>query len=43
VVRSIPLLDQAGLDAVRQWEYPPTLLNGVAVPALVTVTINFTP
>jgi protein TonB len=43
VVRSIPLLDQAALDAVRQWEYTPTLLNGVPVPVLVTVTINFTP
>ena len=42
VVRSIPLLDQAALDAVRQWEYLPTLLNGVPVPVLVTVTINFT-
>jgi protein TonB len=43
VVRSIPLLDQAALDAVRQWEYTPPLLNGVPVPVLVTVTINFTP
>ena len=42
VVRSIPLLDQAALDAVRQWEYTPTLLNGVPVPVLVTITINFT-
>lgn len=42
VVRSIPLLDQAALDAVQQWEYTPTLLNGVPVPVLVTVTINFT-
>jgi TonB family protein len=42
VLRSIPLLDQAALDAVRQWEYTPTLLNGVPVPVLVTVTISFT-
>ena len=42
VVRSIPLLDEAALDAVRQWEYTPSLLNGVPVPVLVTVTINFT-
>jgi TonB family C-terminal domain len=42
VVRSIPMLDQAALDAVRQWEYTPTLLNGVPVAVLVTVTINFT-
>jgi TonB family protein len=42
VVRSIPLLDQAALDAVQQWEYTPTLLNGVPVPVIVTVTVNFT-
>ncbi len=42
VLKSIPLLDQAALDAVRQWEYEPTLLNGVAVPVIVTVTVNFT-
>jgi TonB family protein len=42
VVRSIPLLDRAALDAVRQWEYLPTMLNGSPVPVLVTVTINFT-
>ena len=41
VLRSIPMLDQAALDAVRQWEYRPTLLNGVAVPVVMTVTINF--
>ena len=42
VLQSIPLLDQAAIDAVRQWEYTPTLLNGVAVPVIMTVTINFT-
>jgi periplasmic protein TonB len=42
LLRSIPLLDQAALDAVRQWEYEPTLLNGVAVPVIMTVTVNFT-
>ena len=42
VLRSVPLLDQAALDAVRQWEYEPTLVNGVAVPVIVTVTVNFT-
>jgi len=24
-----PLLQQAALDAVRQWRYQPTLLNGI--------------
>lgn len=42
VVRSVPLLDQAALDAVRQWEYMPTLLNGVPVPVVTIVTVNFT-
>jgi len=42
VLRSIPLLDQAALDAVRQWQFAPTLLNGVGVPVIMTVTVNFT-
>jgi protein TonB len=42
VLRSIPLLDQAAIDAVRQWEYTPTTLNGVPVPVIMTVTVNFT-
>ena len=42
VLRSIPLLDQAALDAVRQWKFTPTLLNGTAVPVIMTVTVNFT-
>ena len=42
VLRSIPLLDQAAIDAVRQWEYTPTLLNGAPVPVIMTVTVQFT-
>ena len=42
LLRSVPLLDQAALDAVRQWQYTPTTLNGVAVPVIMTVTVNFT-
>jgi TonB family protein len=41
VLRSIPLLDQAAIDAVRQWEFTPTLLNGAPVPVIMTVTVNF--
>jgi protein TonB len=41
VLRSVPGLDQAALDAVRQWRYRPTLLNGVPVSILVTVTVTF--
>jgi TonB family protein len=43
VLRSIRLLDQAALDAVRQWEFTPTLLNGTAVPVVMTATVNFMP
>jgi TonB family protein len=42
VLRSIPLLDQAALDAVEHWKFTPTLLNGVPVPVVMTVTVNFT-
>ena len=42
VLRSKPLLDEAALDAVRQWVFTPTLLNGVPVPVIMTVTVNFT-
>ena len=41
VLRSVDLLDQAAVDAVRQWEFTPTLLNGVPVSVLMTVTVNF--
>ena len=43
VLRSIPLLDRAALDAVRQWEYAPALLNGAPVPVIMTVTMQFLP
>jgi protein TonB len=42
VLRSIPLLDAAAIEAVKQWQYTPTLLNGVPVPVIMTVTVNFT-
>ena len=41
VLRSVPLLDQAALDAVSQWLYQPTLLNGAPVPVIMTATVNF--
>ena len=41
VLKSVPLLDQAAVDAVRQWRFTPTLLNNVAVPIIMTVTVNF--
>ena len=41
ILRSIPMLDQAAIDAVMQWEFTPTLLNGAPVPVIMTVTVNF--
>ena len=36
-----PLLDAAAVEAVRQWRFTPTLLNGQPVPVVMTVTVNF--
>lgn len=41
VLRSIAVLDQAALDAVRRWKFTPARLNGEAVPVVMTVTVNF--
>lgn len=41
IMRSIPLLDGAALEAVRQWEFGPTLLNGQPTPIVMSVTVNF--
>lgn len=41
VIRSIPMLDQAAIAAVRQWRYTPAMLNGAAVPVIMTITVNF--
>ena len=41
VLRSIPQLDAAALDAVRQWRYEPTLLNGAPVPVITTAAVRF--
>jgi protein TonB len=42
VVSGPPLLMNAALEAVRQWRYRPTLLNGVAVEVLTEIEVNFT-
>jgi protein TonB len=42
VLRSVAFLDAAAIEAVKQWRYTPTLLNGTPVPVLMTITINFT-
>jgi TonB family protein len=41
ILRSVPALDQAALDAVRQWNYEPMVVNGVPRPVVFTVTIRF--
>ena len=41
VLRSIPQLDQAAIDAVRQWEYTPTVIKEVPTPVIMTVTVRF--
>jgi protein TonB len=42
VISGAPLLAPAAARAVQQWRYRPTLLNGVAVPVVLTVTVHFT-
>jgi periplasmic protein TonB len=41
VVRSIAGLDQAALDAVRQWVFEPARLNGVPVAVIMSVPVAF--
>jgi protein TonB len=41
VLRSIPELDDAALEAVKQWEFTPTIINGVPTPVTMTMTIQF--
>jgi protein TonB len=41
VVSGHPLLAPAARRAVEQWLYKPTLLNGVPVPVIMTVTVKF--
>jgi protein TonB len=37
-----PLLVPAALDAVKQWVYKPTLLNGEPVEVITQIDVNFT-
>jgi hypothetical protein len=43
VIRSIPLFDEAALEAVKEWESAPALLRSVPVPVIMTVTLPFSP
>jgi protein TonB len=42
LVRGHPLLVNAAREAVMQWKYRPTLLNGQAVEVLTDIVVNFT-
>jgi protein TonB len=42
VLRSVPLLDQAAVDAASQWRFEPARLNGEPTEVVMTLTINFT-
>ncbi len=41
VVSGHALLVKAAVEAVKQWRYKPTILNGEPVPVKATVTVNF--
>jgi protein TonB len=42
VVSGHPLLNDAAVQAVRQWTYKPFVLNGQAIPLTTTATVPFT-
>ncbi|HEY3130791.1 MAG TPA: energy transducer TonB [Acidobacteriota bacterium] len=41
VISGHALLNQAAIDAVQQWRYTPTYLNGAPVAVKATITVNF--
>ena len=43
VLRSLPFLDQAALDCVKQWEYTPLVIDGMPRSVVMTVTVTFAP
>jgi TonB family protein len=43
IVSGDPVLGKAGVEAVRKWQYQPTLLNGKSVEVDTTITIEFRP
>ena len=41
ILRSIPELDQAAIDAVKQWVYEPKIIEGEPRGVIFTVTVVF--
>ena len=41
LVSGQPLLVQAAMDAVKQWQYKPTYLNGEPVEVITEINVNF--
>jgi protein TonB len=41
VISGHPLLTGAAIDAVKQWKYKPTTLNGEPVEVQTTITVTF--
>ena len=42
LVSGHPMLARAALEAVQQWVYKPTLLNGNPVEVIAPIEVNFT-
>lgn len=41
VIKGVPLITDAAIQAVRQWKYAPTVVNGTAVPVKMTTKVTF--
>jgi TonB family protein len=41
ILRSVPMLDEAALGAVRLWQFTPTLLNRAPIEVVMMVTVRF--
>ncbi len=42
VISGHPLLNEAAMEAVRQWRYKPQMLNQQPIEVITTITVNFT-
>jgi protein TonB len=41
VLKGVDVLNQAAMDAVKQWTYEPMMINGKPKPVVFTVTVRF--